>query len=162
MAAGRVNSAAVLLCVALGVVYSIYSWRVSHMPFDSELHRACYNGDIAEVRHLCDRGANVNLQGPQNWGDTPLMLAIASHSDRLPIAKMLIEHGADVNLSDRSGRSTLDIAILYGQVPIVKLLLDHGARINAPDREGHRPLSYAGVWTMNKPMKDFLLAHGAK
>ena len=162
MAGARVTTAAVLLCVVLAGVYSVYSWRISHMPFESELHRACYKGDIAEARRLCEHGANVNLQGPQNWGDTPLMLAIASHSDRLSIAKMLIEYGANINLFDRSGRTPLDIAILYGQIPIVQLLLDHSARINAPDEEGHRPLSYAGVWTMNKPMRDFLIAHGAK
>jgi serine/threonine-protein phosphatase 6 regulatory ankyrin repeat subunit A/serine/threonine-protein phosphatase 6 regulatory ankyrin repeat subunit B len=126
------------------------------------LHRACYEGNVALAQRLIEAGANVNLQGPVNKGDTPLMLAIAANSNRLPLSQMLVAHGANVNLTDKSGRTALDIAVLYGQIPIAKLLLNHGASINAPDKEGHRPLSYAGVWTMNKPMKDFLIERGAR
>ena len=157
----RATALAVILCVALGFVYALFSWRTSHVPFDSPLHRACYEGNIGEVQRLIARGANVNLQGPVNSGDTPLILAIASNSNRLPLASILIARGANVNLADKAGRSTLDIAIMYDEIPIVQLLLDHGAMINAEDHEGHRPLSYAGIWTMNKPMRDFLIAHGA-
>jgi ankyrin repeat protein len=162
-AAGRRSIVvASLVCLLLGISFAFYSSRVNNRPFDSQLHRACFEGNIAEAQRLIDIGANLNLQGTRNSGDTPLMLAIASNTNCLPLARMLVAHGANVNLADNSGRTALDIAVLYGQIPVVQLLLEHGAKINAPDKEGNRPLSYAGVWTMDKPMKEFLLAHGAK
>lgn len=157
----RSTALAIVLCVALGLGYAYYSWRIRHIPFDSPLHQACYAGDLNRASALIARGADVNLQGPINNGDTPLMLAIASNKNRSRMIDLLLAHGARVNAGDKSGRTTLDIAILYGDIPAVQLLLQHGAQINAPDKEGHTPLSYAGVWTMNKPMKNFLIAHGA-
>lgn len=153
---------AALVCLVAGLIYVWVTGRQAAPRFDSPLHKACYEGDLSKAKSLVAGGANVNLQGPRNVGDTPLMLAIASDKNSVAIASLLISHGADVRLTDKAGRTALHVAVLYGSIPIVQMLLDHHADINAPDKEGARPLSYSGVWTMNKPMKNYLIARGAK
>ncbi len=89
-------------------------------------------GDLAAVRMMLDRGADVQFYDP--LGRTALMYAAAY--DLLPLeeVKLLVERGADVNAIDRhktggdTGMSVLDIAKLHGPTPIVDFLVKSGAK----------------------------------
>ncbi|HEY3331560.1 MAG TPA: ankyrin repeat domain-containing protein [Capsulimonadaceae bacterium] len=153
---------AVIVCLVIGVIYTAVTQRMNSRAYDSLLHRACYEGDLQSATRLVASGANVNLQGPANLGDTPLMLAISNDTNRDAIVALLLTHGADVRLKNQQGRTALHVAVLFGSIPIVQRLIEHGADINALDREGHTPLSYAGIWSKDKPMKQFLTSHGAR
>ncbi len=74
---------------------------------------------------LLDAGANVN--SPNNDHQTALMLAVSTGS--LPISKLLVERGADVNAVETfRDQNALMWAAGANQPDIVDLLLAHGAK----------------------------------
>jgi ankyrin repeat protein len=59
------------------------------------------------------------------------------------LAKVFIEHGANVNLQDTNNKSPLHFALEYGYLDTARLLLDHGADPNALDNDHMTPLHLA-------------------
>jgi ankyrin repeat protein len=74
-------------------------------------------------------------------------LLYAALKDYAGTAKVLLQHGADPNIADNSGGTTLPFAASSGSRKVVKLLLAHGAKINVKDVEGKTPLDVATVET---------------
>ena len=74
-------------------------------------------------------------------GYTPLMLAVAGHSETA--AQALITKGADVNASNAGGVTALMIAAADGQAALVALLVRSGANIAAQSERGDTALSIA-------------------
>ena len=57
-------------------------------------------------------------------------LHVAAMHGHNSVAKLLIEHNADVNVRDCDGSTPLHIASCHGKVSIIKLLVHSGAKIN--------------------------------
>jgi ankyrin repeat protein len=57
--------------------------------------------------------------------------------------KLLLEHGADPNIQDRYGWTSLHEAAIRGFVNVVKLLLEYGADPTVKDKDGRTPLDLA-------------------
>jgi hypothetical protein len=99
---------------------------VNGYPADlgEDLLAAVRKGDIAAVRALLDKGANVNSKSP--YGATPLFFAAdRGHTE---IAKVLIERGADVTIKDTFyGATALTWAAEKERTEIIKLLLAKSA-----------------------------------
>jgi ankyrin repeat protein len=92
------------------------------------MYAALY-GDADEVRSLLQSGADPNLADTE--GATALMWA--AHD--LDKAKLLVDHGAQVNAQSSGKRTALLVASgKYGNSTVVKLLLEHGA-----DASAHSP-----------------------
>jgi len=73
---------------------------------DEELFDAVEEGDIAKVKSLLKRGANVNAGNKD--GLTPLhFAAIMGHVE---LVRLLLENGADPEIKNKSGISPLDLA----------------------------------------------------
>ncbi|KAF4454137.1 Ankyrin repeat, partial [Fusarium albosuccineum] len=66
------------------------------------------------------------------------LLGLASHD--FGVAKLLTEHGADVNMSDRYGASPLHMAVRSDNFEVVRYLLQHGADAEACNNIGETPL----------------------
>ena len=49
----------------------------------------------------------------------------ASEDERIEIVRLLIEHGANVEVKDNEGRTPLDVATGKQHEEIIKLLLQH-------------------------------------
>ena len=89
-----------------------------------ELIDAAYFNDIDRVRELLDSGVNPNTKN--NWGQTPLMLAL--YKGDTEIVRLLLQHGADPNSKNRDGGDTLLMdASRLGRIDIVRLFLENGA-----------------------------------
>jgi ankyrin repeat protein len=58
-------------------------------------------------------------------------------------ARLLLEHGADVNARGNDNSTALHIAAQYGRVNVVDELLEHGANVGAEDDEGRTALQVA-------------------
>jgi len=101
---------------------------------------ASSQGQIDLVTYLLSRDVEVNALSAH--GETALAFA-ASHGDT-EVAKLLIEHGADVNVvSPISGRTALHTSAADGYLEFVQLLLENGADPNLRDVEGLTPLGVA-------------------
>jgi ankyrin repeat protein len=117
------------------------------------------NGDPRLVETLMAHGTSFDAGKVDPLGMSPLDWA--AHFGNVPMARIAVEHGADVNLvSPRLGRPPLLVAVTKGNSELVTLLLDHGADISIPDKTGNSPLFYA-VDKGRTAMVNKLLAHGA-
>ena len=63
----------------------------------------------------------------------------------MDVARLLLEHGADVNARNKDSVTPLHIAAGEGHVDVARLLLEHGAYVNARSEYGLTPLYYAAV-----------------
>lgn len=85
---------------------------------DSNLIEAVKAGEHATARRLIEGGADVNQQDEQGW--TPLNFA-AGRGD-LPMAKLLVDKGANPFKVGRDKRTPYMIALAAGHVEVVKFL----------------------------------------
>jgi ankyrin repeat protein len=81
--------------------------------------------------HLDDRARDSQFRG---YG-SPLAAA-SRHDDNLPMVKLLLSHGADINVRHGSEGSALGSAAYKCCMEVVDFLLDNGADINLEDDKG--------------------------
>lgn len=90
------------LLVETGADVNARNWRKV-----TPLHRAVRGGRIGYVRFLLDQGADVNAADVA--GDTPLRRAV-TQPERLAVAELLIQWGADAGHKPKSGKSLAQLA----------------------------------------------------
>src|SRR5207249_1016340 len=61
----------------------------------------------------------------------PSPLYLAAAFGQLQTARVLIDHGADVNAAHGLGETPLHAAAAHGQLALVELLVEHKAQVNA-------------------------------
>ncbi|KAL4150733.1 hypothetical protein PRNP1_010130 [Phytophthora ramorum] len=142
----------------------------THELRSTALHFAAKNGDAEIVAALCECDTavvdcwNVNA-------DTPLIWACIE--GRAAAVKVLLKHGADVNVLNQFGASTLLCAVMIGEDPeqdaesdarraeILTMLLEkNGELVSFQDREGSTAMHLAAACGYLECVKT-LLAFGA-
>ena len=96
---------------------------------------------------------NLSIKNPQ--GETPLMLAALNN--KLPLAKLLILRGADVN---QAGWTPLHYAATRGHIEMMRLMIDNSAYLDAESPNGTTPLMMAAHYGTPMAVK-LLLEEGA-
>ena len=120
---------------------------------------ASFFGHLSLVQLLLDKGANPNISSNNQFKVAPIHSACAiSHFD---IAKLLIEHGADVNARQMQGVTPLHSAAHNGQAKLSKLLIDSGADINAKMENGQTPLFMANEKNFHETA-EVIIKHGGQ
>jgi ankyrin repeat protein len=99
---------------------------------------ACWAGDLNKATALLNAGAP--LEGTDNLGRTPLILACRNHPD---VVKMLLAHGANINAAENDGDLAINHACEAGDLASTQLLLAAGSPLNPVDKNGHTPLIQA-------------------
>lgn len=97
------------------------------------LRGAVWRGDLAEVAAALDlEPGAVNQPGPHpRWGGRPDALQLAAERGRVEIARLLLEHGAEVGGNvEGYGWTPLQLAAHRGHLPVAALLLARGARLD--------------------------------
>ena len=104
-------------------VANTYGWGDRQAKGFTPLIRMAEANDLASVRYLLDKGANVNAQDER--GRSALMLAVWNKN--LEMCKLLLARGADINLTGDEGVTALSFAFHAQDVPIIEFLLSKGA-----------------------------------
>jgi ankyrin repeat protein len=106
------------------------------------LHLAAYYGELKVAQVLVEHKADVNSQ--DNEGQTPMYLLLQNttrdNDDILNLARLLLEHGTDINLRTTDEWTLLHGAAYWGGLENMRVLLDYGANPNAENKEGETPL----------------------
>jgi hypothetical protein len=114
-------------------------------------------GQPEEVRRLLRGGADIEDKGGIRES-TPLREAFWNRHTE--VARVLLEHGADVSGMNTHGETLLHKAVRGTQNEFVRLLLQHGSVVSVKNNFGNTPLHIA-VLVNNTPMVEILLEHGA-
>jgi len=103
------------------------------------------------VKALLDAGADPRIT--TEYGTTALILAAGAGTDEqrprapeerakaIDTAKLLVEHGVDVNAVGQFGWTALHAAAYQGLTDVIEFLVSKGANINEMDAFGQTPLS---------------------
>jgi len=92
------------------------------------------------MRLLLENGAYPN--GKTTTDEETALIILAASGDEVGLA-LLLEFGANVNLTDKQGRTALMKAAAARKSRVVKILIDNGADIYATDYTGRDALQYA-------------------
>ena len=112
----------------------------ARVPTVTKWGRFYYFKHTDMVQFLLENGTNPNHM---NWHRTTVLHQFASEGE-LARARLLIDHGADVNAVDDEYRSTaLGMAVRWGQREMVELLLDRGADPNTAGAAWATPIAWA-------------------
>jgi ankyrin repeat protein len=134
---------------------------------DNVVARVLLGCRLASLTLLLDHGLSVNHIGqfPGDLGDETMLRFLCSRYDtgpRTPLARLLIQRGADIEAKDSIASATLlHTAAKYNNCGIAALLLTHqnSPDVNAADKYGRTPLHYASKH--GREIIELLIAHGA-
>jgi ankyrin repeat protein len=141
-----------------------YSWDRSGLTKRPEkaratpLHYATFFGlhNIATFL-IVEHSQDVNARSLHK-DETPLH--VASRGGHADIAKLLLEHGADVEVQDDLKCTPLRLASQAGHVEVARVLLEYGADIEGHGKDDSSPLGVASLCG-HVEVARVLLEHGA-
>jgi ankyrin repeat protein len=123
---------------------------------EDDLYKAVDKGDIAKVKELINKGANVNYITESN---NHSLLRWAVDKDNVEMAKLLIANGAEIN--NGYGEPLLIRAVIGGRISMLKFLLEKGVDINVKDKHGQTALMHAAHMGARYNVVKYLLEQGA-
>lgn len=111
---------------------------------ESYFSKAIAFGKVHEVRELLDRSPELINRVIQEYDQSyPVHKAVSSN--QLEVLALLIELGADVNVTDKFGETPLHDAAGFGYIEAARILLDEGADANALSEGEATPLIAAAT-----------------
>jgi ankyrin repeat protein len=124
------------------------------------LHSAAYSGNLEVVRKLIDYDP-AHIHAGDEHGATPLHSASDSpYFKDGSVLRLLLEHGADIHVQTKTGRTPLHWASWRGTLEVVRLLLEHGADVEVKSNSGKTALQEAADEREVEVVK-LLREHGA-
>ncbi|KAL8758457.1 MAG: hypothetical protein Q9199_001475 [Rusavskia elegans] len=117
---------------------------------------AAFYGLNDELEMFC--GEIGGTQALTHYLDSSLHLAVSYGHTKA--AEILLDHGADIDNTDKGGRTALHIASMEGHLDLVNLLLARSTDIEARDISGKTPLFSAAIH-LREDCILALLNHGA-
>lgn len=116
--------------------------RTNELAYENPFIAVLTNNREALKASLANGEVNLNQLDPQTGAS---ILTLASINGDGQIAEVLLEAGADANLTNRDGGTPLHAAVFFGKEGIVKALLAHGADKDAMNNDGATALDLADL-----------------
>ena len=147
----------------------IFDYRsIKYTPLLFALHI----DNLKTAMYLIEHGADVNLMPRGNNNHSPPLVQMVSLQTTIEyynyrpdkkenikkLIRMLLEHGAEVNIQDEFGRTPLMDSMKIKDSETTKMLLEHGADINIQDRNRETAFIHAKT----QPKKDLIIEQETK
>eukprot|EP00960_Hanusia_phi_P027671 746948-Hanusia_phi.AAC.6 len=151
--------------------------KQAHLSYgNNPLHDAARDEDIEFMKKILERTPGIfrdarfkawdydepedypSLHDKNDGGNTPLHLA--TWMNKKEAAKLLVQHGAPVNVRNRAGQHPVAWAARHNDTAILELMLKEGASPNTADDQGFAPLHFCAGRNAVEACK-MLLDHGA-
>lgn len=123
------------------------------------LHYAGFAGNVANVKLLLDRGADMRIRAKTKFRNSAFLASMLTGD--YDTIRLFLDRGADVLERQGEGDTALHEAAANGDFPMVKMLVERGSDVHARDDEGKSPLDYA-VEHKHAEVADFLRAQGVR
>ena len=108
------------------------------------LHGAVGSGNFEVVRKLIEYDPAYIHAGEEDGGVTPLHWTSNGNNFKDgSVFRLLLEHGADINVQDDAGRTPLHWASFNEKLEVVRVLLEHGADAEVKNKDGQTALQEA-------------------
>ncbi len=104
------------------------------------LHDVVERGNAGILKLYLDHGADPTV--PYTSYNTYVISRIYN-DDKVDMARLLLEHGANVNHASKEGITILMDACTRGSVELVKLYLEYNVNVNATTNDNYTALMYA-------------------
>jgi ankyrin repeat protein len=133
--------------------------EMSRRGLELDIFRASIAGDEKRIAQLVSAERTLaSSYSPDGW--TPLHLAAFFGNAR--VAKLVLEHGADVHARSRNGMDNQPIhaAAAGRKADVIAVLLEYGADVNARQHGGWTPL-HAASQNGDGNLVRLLMTHGA-
>lgn len=124
----------------------------------SPLEMAARQGSDKTLRFMLERlPASANAANFRDINDIPILIWAAS-AGHYEVVEVLLEYGADVNVTMSHMHTPLMSAARNNHTPVVKLLCENGADVNAADVSGRTALANAFT-CFSHPIDPLLVMH---
>jgi ankyrin repeat protein/beta-lactamase regulating signal transducer with metallopeptidase domain len=123
----------------------------------ASLYEAAKAGDLAEVKRLIAKAADLNAFDKED-GLTPL--GVAANRGHTEIVKILLDSGAKVDIAASGGYSPIRYAVLNYDKETIRALISGGADVNIAPDNSDTPLLTA-IWGDQTDIVKALLDAGA-
>ena len=133
-------------------------------PPQVDIHTAVLTDNLAALKQHIAAGTNINEKDPYG-GSSPLISAALF--GKTEAAKILIDAGADINVTNNDGSTALHTSAFFCRPEIVKMLLGKGANKTIKNKYGSTPYasvigSYGEVKSVYEMMQQMLGPMGLK
>lgn len=107
-------------------------------PSLKQLITACFHGDVEGIKAAIGAGVNLNEASGVHRA-----LSVAAQQGHLDAVKCLLDHGADLNGTDKDGFQAIHLAASKSRLAVVDFLVSRGVDIHAPLVTGWRVIHVA-------------------
>jgi hypothetical protein len=145
----------IAMALAMPVSAQLFSSSSTGLPTPTYFVTQLEVGDLKQAEAWLDAGLPPDFMGSRIGSG----LMIGAWEGNLPLMRLFISRGAEINKLNDNGESAIILAAWRGNLEAVKWLLDRGARINA----GHRQWSalHYAVFAGHTEVAEYLMAQGA-
>lgn len=132
------------------VIRGGYNIDLSHVDSSfTKLHRSCLLNESEEKVLKCLSSGMDPNQVDQVSGSSPIHISVVNNN--IPVIRLLLQHGGEINLPDGEGKTPLIKAIQCNHEQLVKFLVFNQANGNLSDPEtGNTAL----MWALNQAMME--------